>query len=572
MSDPQSRSSSHQTRPSLRRAPKNHRTRPSLRDASDVARRSSILILESPSAQSRVQRLSRTSSVGRISFAVPEEENYAGLSSFLVACLTTNYISVGYLFLPWAFAHAGLLLTSIVFTVVMGLTYLTSTYVMEACARAEFLAAQEEDNLEQDNFAENGVTSIVEDAAKVDSVNLDSTFVSNVSKGSTKRNYGTVNKFKNLVHVPVIKNRKFEIPDLARVFLGERWSYFFTVTTLIDLYGITWAAAAVFALSLDAEFNLGNGKRDYELFILVFAVVVVPLSFFPVIAQLRVQMGFLCGRVMMVFLMISTTAAAYRSDTPHFQNLPDGSQQSSSPLADFSYLSASIQVAIFSTSYQFSVPAIAEASKNKSKLLEVYGSACTYLFITILVSSLVVAGYLGPEYTKQSCNLNWNYYTGGTGGLNQDGTITGTAWWAKFISYYVAFFPVIDGVSIFSLCAFSLGEILKGFWYGEKVHDLEGHWKQDIVFRLFGCVPQLIGAMFVSDLSAIANYAGMFTILSYTVCPCLVSIYSSKLLRSFDLPTNTRYHTVFSSEIWGWLFATLGLASIAYTIVVSMVQ
>jgi len=488
----------------------------------------------------------------------------------LISCLITNYISVGYLLLPWAFAHTGMLLTSIIFTFVMGLTYVTSTYLMEACARAEFLAAQEEDSLISMGEDE-------EEAAQVPPMDLDATcFTDDSAKVTDKKmsqKNGNIGSDDNCRDLPVIKqDRKFELPDLARVFLGERWQYFFTMTTLIDLYGITWTAASVFALSLDVEFSMGNGDHDYEFFILIFAAIVIPLSFFAVIDQVQVQMGFLCGRVLMVLLMMITTAAAYQSDKPHFQDPLDGSQWHSVPLADTSNISASIQIAIFSTAYQFSVPVIAEASKHKSKLPQMYGSACTYLFVTMLVLSLVVAGYFGPDYIEESCNLNWKNYTGGTRVLQDDGTSTGTAWWAKLISYYVVFFPVIDGVSLFSLCAFSLGEILKGFWYGDKVHELEDDWKKHIFFRLLGCVPQLVGATFVSDLNAIAKYAGIFTVLSYTVCPCLVAIYSSKLLRSVNLPTKTRYHTVFSNEICGWLIAFLGIASIAYVVVGSMIE
>jgi hypothetical protein len=87
-------------------------------------------------------------------------------------------------------------------------------------------------------------------------------------------------------------------------------------------------------------------------------------------------------------------------------------------------------------------------------------------------------------------------------------------------------FAAIDGVAVYSLVAISTGEILMSAVYGDNVHEVELDWKIRTAFRLLGSIPQAIGAMFVSDLGVIAKYTGIFTVLSYTVCPSLLALSS----------------------------------------------
>jgi hypothetical protein len=82
--------------------------------------------------------------------------------------------------------------------------------------------------------------------------------------------------------------------------------------------------------------------------------------------------------------------------------------------------------------------------------------------------------------------------------------------------------------------------------YGEHVHGMECDWRIRTAFRLLGSIPQAIGAMFVSDLSVIANYAGICTVLSYTVCPSLLALSSRARMKKSNLPL-TAY---FSPRFW----------------------
>ena len=161
------------------------------------------------------------------------------------------------------------------------------------------------------------------------------------------------------------------------------------------------------------------------------------------------------------------------------------------------------QVCIFSTAFQYSVPVIAEALENKPNLRRVYGGSTGFICGSVLILSLVLASYFGNDLMEKSSNVNWSVYHGGTGSFDQEsGEFVGVAWWSTLVSKFIVLYPAVDGISNFVLCSVAVGEITTGAWYGDLVHSLEPSWKRRLFFRLVGSVPPLVGAVFVSDLSA----------------------------------------------------------------------
>jgi hypothetical protein len=74
---------------------------------------------------------------------------------------------------------------------------------------------------------------------------------------------------------------------------------------------------------------------------------------------------------------------------------------------------------------------------------------------------------------------------------------------------------------------------------------------------LLGSIPQAIGAMFLSDLGVIAKYAGIFTVLSYTVCPSMLALSSHAAMKKKNLPLTTYYSLYFSSYLWSYVLIFL---------------
>lgn len=68
-----------------------------------------------------------------------------------------------------------------------------------------------------------------------------------------------------------------------------------------------------------------------------------------------------------------------------------------------------------------------------------------------------------------------------------------------------------------------------------------------------------------------ATYAGLFTVASYIICPCLLQIFSSRIIKQAGLTSKTQYTTIFSNELTAWTVACLGTAMIFYAIIGSAV-
>lgn len=69
-----------------------------------------------------------------------------------------------------------------------------------------------------------------------------------------------------------------------------------------------------------------------------------------------------------------------------------------------------------------------------------------------------------------------------------------------------------------------------------------------------------------------ATWAGIFTLLSYTVCPSILAIASKKCMAKAQLPNKTYYHTVFSSAYWAWGLCILSCLVIIGVIVDGIVS
>lgn len=54
-----------------------------------------------------------------------------------------------------------------------------------------------------------------------------------------------------------------------------------------------------------------------------------------------------------------------------------------------------------------------------------------------------------------------------------------------------------------------------------------------------------------------AKYAGIFTLLSYTICPSYLAIKSRYVVQESELPVETHYKTLFSRDAVAWALIVL---------------
>lgn len=384
-----------------------------------------------------------------------------------------------------AFAQGGTLLSCIVLFFTALQSDITATFVLEACARAEALRNAE---LSSRHCSAELSLDSSRHAESLDTSQHSAGSSPRRKKERLPRNYSMA-----------IRKHTYQLSELCRIFLGDRARIFFTFTTALDLNGITWAIAAIFGTTMADQLPMTGTDNGYYYYLLIFGAITIPLACVPIIDQCWVQMCFLAARTVMVLFMICTVAVGYASSVPQFGTQAGPAKDV--PLADFSNLIVLIQICIFSTAFQFAVPGMAGASLNKKIMLEIFGSAVMYIFVTNLLVGLMLAIYFGKDGIAESSNLNWLDYHGGTwdGSGNVESERAG---WANFIANYVVLFAAVDGVAVFPLIAVSLGDILLGAVYGEKAHVYHDDWKRRTAFRLLASIPQTVLAMFVSDLSA----------------------------------------------------------------------
>jgi hypothetical protein len=433
-----------------------------------------------------------------------EMANSKGLTFFTATC-TAFSMSGASVYLPWAFAQGGTLLTSIILGAAVLQAYVTSGYLLEASARAQAL-----------------------EFVKAD--------------GTLPAGY-----------IQKIRERKYELSLLTKIFLGKVGTLFFSLTTLASMYGYMWAYCTIFANSFADKFSLGEMEDSgYKIYIAIFMMMSVPLACTSITDQQWIQVLFVTARFVMVLLMLGTVGAAYASDEPHF-----GEQVGPVNDVGLAMPSTIVQVTmtcIFASLFQFSVPTMAEESRSKTALSQVFGTAATLSYVSNLLLGILLALFFGQDQ-PDSANLNWVNYHGGTG----DGY---PAAWATVISGYIVLSTAIHMIPQYSLVVLPTAGILMGAVYGDRVHEVEKDLKIRTFFRLLASIPPAFGALFLSDFSVIAKYTGTFTILSYTVCPALLALSSRSYMHKKNLPLATYYSSHFSAPVWPYGLLLLSAAVI----------
>jgi hypothetical protein len=458
---------------------------------------------ETPHSEPSPDRNSATD-VSRTSSGISNELEPGGISIFTAACTVFNTTGAS-LYTPWAFAQGGMLLTSFILAAVLLQAYITASFLLEASARAQAL-----------------------DLLKTD--------------GSLPRQYTLK-----------IRNRKYEVSLLTQIFLGKGPTMFVTFTTLTSFYGAMWGFCTIFANAFADKFPLGDAQEGgYKIYIAIFMVVIVPMACTSITDQQWIQMTFVTARIVMVVMMVGTVFAAYWADEPHF-----GSQVGpvdDIPLGKPSNIVQVTMTCVFACTIQALVPTMSDETRSKTGLTKVFGAAATSSYVSNLFLGILFALFFGQDQPDSS-NLNWVNYHGGTGEAEP-------AAWAAAVSGYIVLSAAISVVPIYALVAITTGGTLMGFFYGDRVHEVEQDWRIRTVFRLLASVPPGFGALFLSDFSVITKYTGIFSIISFTVCPAILALSSRECMKKKNLPLTTYYSSYYSSRFWAYVLMLLSAAVI----------
>eukprot|EP00977_Amphora_coffeiformis_P010863 scaffold2551_cov162-Amphora_coffeaeformis.AAC.2 len=284
----------------------------------------------------------------------------------------------------------------------------------------------------------------------------------------------------------MVRERKFEVNALCRVFLGKPALAVYSGFICLYIYCSLWAYAAVFCSAMSQAFPLLHNNNDvvveeeeeeylammnYVLYAVVFAAMVIPMSCLELNEQVAVQVGMTICRFVMLFLMWTTCATLAQDIIIMGDANSDASSSLSEvvvvPLVQWEGLPQMLPICVFAHIFHHSIPGLSHPVARKKNLGNIFRA--TVVFCTLAYSLLAwrVGSVLG-SYTQQSANLNWRSYRGGV----QDSSLP-TPWWAQAIAVYVVCFPALDVLSAFPLNAITLGNNLLGAVYGKDVHKAE---------------------------------------------------------------------------------------------------
>jgi len=557
--------------------------------------------------------------------AKKKAEATGGFSPFVAFCFTINYIlGGGFLSIPWAFVQSGLLLSSILLVVSAIGSDIAKDYMLETMARAEAMLdnkmrwrrhdqqwggatpgnqstprvllrppetiererlLQEEENR---NDRESRQSNKPEIHKKLSFESLQDAFSkADLDKSLQGRDHKHVVVLKPKKYI--VKDRKFEMNSLCRVFLGKRGLHIFTLVLSLYMLGTLWAYTSIFSSAMarafpifsvrdinqvDSAFDLvattaaSAESLNYLCYAVLFGCTVVPLSCMELDEQIPLQV-FLTGcRFLMFFLMIGTSGlcADDISKMSTTTTISVGEEYTNDKnIFRWDSVAKTLPILIFANIYHHSIPGLAHPVSDKRSIGHVFTATNVFTMTGYLVLGLSLGAAFG-ETVEQSSNLSWSYFHANTGHWDDQGNLVGAAPWTRAVSMYVVLFPAIDVVSAYPLSAITLGNNLFGAYYGKRIHEVEKDRWLRTVFRLLASVPPIICAMFIRELGVITDYAGTTGFLLALSFPAALYIYSRSIAQERKFSPGTFYSSFGSTIRIAQFMLWLGIFMVVFVV------
>jgi len=420
-----------------------------------------------------------------------------GFTPFIAVCFTVNFmVGTGFLTLPWAFVQGGIILSSILIIVSSIFSDYIKDFVLESMARAEAIVPYH---------------NACEDPKKDDDLEAE--------------NDGLL----------MVKERKFELSDLTRVFLGERISIAYVTMLTFSLFMTLWVYTVVFdAVFINVVPISDNKDINAAIFTILYGCIVVPITCLELKEQVSIQVTLAMCRVLMFTFMV-TTSFFFPEE---FRNIDQDNNFIAPPMYNLLGVSRSLPIILFALQFQTTVPGISKAVADKRQLSGIF----RFTFFLCAVSYTLVGvtvGLAAGEGVAQSANVMWKNFRGGTGELTETGEYINVALWAKAISYFVVMFPAIDVISAFPLNGIVMtSNVLDVVYRNSPEKKFER--KRVVIYRLLCSVPPVLCAIFIRNLGVVTDYAGIiFFVLTF----CFPALFFMKSKGEGGTSKETYYRT-----------------------------
>ena len=510
--------------------------------------------------------------------------------SFVVTmAFTLNYIiGSGFLTIPWAFAETGCLLGFIIMLALYFLSTASANFLVETLARASYafehnLVRVRLEATESDKRILNGKSYQAVDSIKANEIVMNPMTAFELDGSRHELETGP-NIIANIDESILVGKHTFEVTELCDKFLGPLGVRVYSVFIALYFYGTLWAYSSVFANSFDAIFgsSIDGESGAYEVFLVIFACIVVPISMLELTEQVYIQVTLSIWRVAMLFIMIGTLAVSWMFHVDAFTNYSAGSHDVLLYKFEPSKIYILLPIATYSFIFHHSIPSLAHPVTDKAQVANIFAASLLVCFVAYLCVGVIVSLYFGDNM-KHSSNLCWASYVG-------DASASNHSWIMKFVaataSKFIVLFPAVDVASAFPLNAITLGNNLQSLslfqfcgvgkssritssTVGDHVttNDTSSTSRTRYFYRAFASIPPIIGAFFVKDLGKITNYTGLCGFAIAFVFPPLLAMASEKYMVMHGLPNKTAYGGSWrTGKTVRWITVVAGFVLIGYVL------
>mmetsp|Transcript_12171 Transcript_12171/g.28142 ORF Transcript_12171/g.28142 Transcript_12171/m.28142 type:complete len:586 (-) Transcript_12171:57-1814(-) len=524
------------------------------------------------------------------------------VSAIIGVGLMLNYVlGVGVLNLPYAFAHAGVVLSPCIFIIAASLVGITLIWVLEASARGRGFAnvylvcrvahlSDPDDSMEVRRLsslatrwgnaadvsfpvlADSKPNSLAQEVGNylnprklaqlaprqepgsvqhlLDHNGVEDDLIRRALRFDLDWNRDLTDalefKYRSLNHG---ENKSFELNELLSMFAPAWTVYVYEACITMLLYLGLMSFSTVFGNSMVAKFPVfdwgfdcqqswpSGCEHSFILWVMLYACVVTGLSLLEVVEMLWFQMLLSGARFFLVALLVFVSLIGLFTD-PVDNHSPPGAH---SP-----YLAPSVET------WQWSGTMSVLSSAIFSMLitfgvpelitpLKRAGSARSMLVggLSMISFFYVIVGVLCSLYFgKDNIAPQINI----TFALFRGGAAPGDAipWWAQTIAFFVDIFPALDVISMFPLICIALANTMCARLIRFQSLPLNGKQLR-ILTRLLSALPPALIPLLSRDLEVIIKYAVIPGVYVGLIAPALLQLYSVRACRQGEVSSATPY-------------------------------
>lgn len=358
-------------------------------------------------------------------------------------------------------------------------------------------------------------------------------------------------------------NQRIELGEMASLFYNKVGRTLFYIALCVYLYGDLSIYVAAIAKSMSDIVckyeNIENADnmedfdvkcsdsieldkmQVYRIFVLLFALLVAPFSYFNVQKTKYLQILTSTMRWCAFTIMIGIAVILL------LKNGPKGSP----PLTNFLGMPALVGASVYSFMCHHSLPGLIAPFTNKQYVVRQL--ALDYALICVFYVLLAFTGSFA--FAKLSDLYTLNFVPSS---LNMNGIFM------EMIEYFLALFPVFTLSTSFPIIAITLQNNLKALFLDANMMDRYNFVLRRLTFPTLAIVPPIVVALLTHNVQYLVEFTGSFAgaAIQYIIPATFVWSARRYCARSIGGLSANKYSSPFSGIVWIWIVMCWSFACI----------